>query len=280
MLSAGFTFSQSSLQDYAACPRRFRLRYLEGLEYPALESEPSEIYERHVREGQHFHRMAQQVLLGIPEQKVARSTGSPDLERWWQAFSSFYHTELFNAQELLPEVSLAAPLGRTRLLAKFDLLAADGDGRLRIYDWKTYRKRPREDRLAGRWQTRVYRALLVRAGAQFNGGNPVLPESCEMVYWFSNFPAKPARFQYTEAQFQLDWAALEKLVAEIMAAAAQKDQDRSFPLTDDQEQCAYCQYRSYCSRGVQAGDVELIEAEGLSEETFDLDFDQIGEIAF
>jgi len=34
-LPAPFTFSQSSLQDYYDCPRRFELRYLSRLIWPA-----------------------------------------------------------------------------------------------------------------------------------------------------------------------------------------------------------------------------------------------------
>ena len=35
------TLSQSSLQDYVDCARRFQLRYLDRLSYPAIESEPA-----------------------------------------------------------------------------------------------------------------------------------------------------------------------------------------------------------------------------------------------
>ena len=38
-----FAFSQSSLQDYMDCPRRFQLRYLDRLIYPAAESEPAPV---------------------------------------------------------------------------------------------------------------------------------------------------------------------------------------------------------------------------------------------
>ncbi len=54
----------------------------------------------------------------------------------------------------------------------------------------------------------------------------------------------------------------------------------SYPLTDDRAKCSYCPYRSYCDRGVQAGDVEQAEAETEADELFDVNFEQIGEIAF
>ncbi|MCZ7553427.1 MAG: PD-(D/E)XK nuclease family protein [Anaerolineales bacterium] len=40
-LPEGFHFSQTNLQDYRECPRRFKLRYMLGLAWPAIESEPA-----------------------------------------------------------------------------------------------------------------------------------------------------------------------------------------------------------------------------------------------
>src|SRR3990172_3561891 len=85
-IPAQFTFSQTSLQDYADCSRRFQLRYLDKLTYPAAESEPALENERHQQEGQYFHRLAQQYLLGIPAEKLARLANTPNLQRWWENF--------------------------------------------------------------------------------------------------------------------------------------------------------------------------------------------------
>ncbi len=273
-LPPSFAFSQASLQDYADCPRRFQLRYLERLVYPAAEAEPALENERRMKEGQAFHRLAQQFLLGIPLEKLTPLANTPDLARWWRHFSASQDIAALQAlQARYAELTLSAPLGDNRLTAKYDLIALTDDGRLLIYDWKTYRRRPRNEWLAVRWQTRVYRALLVVAGSQLNGGRPIVPEGCEMVYWFADFPEDPARFPYTTSQFQRDWNALTRLVDEIRSAS-------SYPQTEDRRMCAYCPYRSYCARGVQAGDVDLAEAEMETEALFDVDFEQIGEIAF
>jgi hypothetical protein len=122
-------------------------------------------------------------------------------------------------------------------------------------------------------QTRVYRALLVHAGAHLNNGLPFAPEQIEMVYWFSEFPNETARFPYTSAQYKRDWDLLAKLADEIQTASV-------YPLTDDRTKCLYCTYRSYCERGVRAGDMEGAEAEMEAEELFDVNFEQIGEIEF
>ena len=281
-----FAFSQSSLQDYFDCPRRFQLRYLDKLIYPAAETEPAMENERHQQEGQYFHRLAQQYLLGIPTEKLARLANTPDLRRWWENFIHAQNlTGLKELSGLYPEVTLSAPLGNLRLVAKYDLIALTQDEKIVIYDWKTYRKRPRNEWLSARWQTRVYRALLVAAGTQINGGKPIVPERCEMVYWFSNFPDDPARFPYNEAGYKRDWDALTRLTEDIQSAASRyhplkKERDSPYPLTDDRQKCAYCPYRSYCDRGIQAGDMDAIEAEMEAESLFDVNFEQIGEIEF
>ena len=47
-LPATFAFSQSSLQAYANCPRRFWLAYVEQLPWPALETKPFDAYEEQI----------------------------------------------------------------------------------------------------------------------------------------------------------------------------------------------------------------------------------------
>ncbi|GAB4455806.1 MAG: PD-(D/E)XK nuclease family protein [Anaerolineales bacterium] len=269
------TLSQSSLQDYVDCARRFQLRYLERLSYPAVEAEPALENEKHLQEGEYFHRLVQQYLIGIPSEQIAKLANTPNLQRWWENFLAnpdFRSLQDLGSLTLRPEATLSAPLGNYRLVAKYDLLAIE-NGKAAIYDWKTYRKRPRNEWLAARMQTRVYRALLVQAGAHLNGGKPFETEQIEMIYWFAEYPNEPARFTYTPAQYKRDWDLLVKLADEIAAAS-------SYPQTDDRTKCLYCPYRSYCDRGVQAGDVEQAEAEMEADELFDVNFEQIGEIAF
>jgi CRISPR/Cas system-associated exonuclease Cas4 (RecB family) len=267
------TLSQSSLQDYIDCARRFKLRYLDRLSYPAAETEPTLENEKHQQEGEYFHRLIQQHLIGIPAEQIAKFANTPNLQKWWENFQNDKDLSgLKDLKDLYPEATLSAPLGKHRLLAKYDLIAVQ-NGTATIYDWKTYRKRPRNEWLVARMQTRVYRALLVQAGAHLNNGKPFEPEQIEMIYWFADFPEDPARFPYKAAQFQRDWDTLLKLSEEVTSAS-------SYPLTEDRQKCLFCTYRSYCERGIRAGEMEQVEAEREAEELFDVNFEQIGEIAF
>jgi hypothetical protein len=269
-LPSPFSFSQSSLQDYSDCPRRFQLRYLEKLSWPAVESEPVAEYERRQQEGRQFHRLVQQHLLGLPPERLAELAPGPNLPRWWQNYlsvdfgmaGSTFHTEF----------SLSSPLGEHRLLAKYDLVAIRDEEAV-IYDWKTYARRPRDESLAARWQTRVYRALLARAGSHLSPNLALDPKRILMLYWFADFPSEPARFRYDPGQLRRDWSALETIVAEISSA-------KDFPLTDDRNMCRFCVFRSYCGRGQVAGNLRESEDESEGTAAFDLDFEQIGEVEF
>ena len=275
-----YSFSQSSLQDYADCPRRFQLRYIEQLSYPANEFEQAIENEKHQLEGQKFHRLIQQYLIGIPKENLTKMANTPNLERWWENFLRYSPTSLTNIARMHPEVTLSAPLGTFRLLAKYDLIALKDD-KVFIFDWKTYRRRPRNEWLSARWQTRVYRALLIAAGTKFNRGKPITPKRCEMIYWFANFPGEPSIFPYSDIQYKRDWDALIALTKEIKSAFNDSTSlTTSFPQTENRNTCIYCPYRSYCDRGVQAGDFENIDAEMDVDVSFDVKFEQIGEIEF
>lgn len=266
-----FTFSQSSLQDYTDCPRRFQLRYLEQLAWPAVETEPVMEYERRQKEGQIFHLMAQQFFIGLPAGKLSRLANTPDLVRWWNNFV----VHRFDIEGYAPysELVLTAPVGIYRLMAKYDLVAVKSGEKALIFDWKTYHKRPKDD-WATRLQTRVYRSLLVQAGAYLNDGKSFEPEQIEMIYWYPEFPSEPARFPYNTIQYQRDWDALTSLISEI-------GNHRHFPLVEDQKKCSYCPYRSFCNRGVGAGTMDENEAEmETAESELNFDFDQVAEIEY
>ncbi|HVM71654.1 MAG TPA: PD-(D/E)XK nuclease family protein [Anaerolineales bacterium] len=271
-LPHSFTFSQSSLQDYFDCPRRFQLRYIEHLAWPAIETEPVQEYERRQQAGQLFHRMVQQHMVGLPEDKLTRLANSPDLSRWWGNYLG-YKFEL-SGYVKYTELTLAAPVGSHRLLAKYDLVAMLPGKKALIFDWKTSHKRPRDEWMAVRMQTRVYRSLLVQAGAFLNESSPILPEQIEMIYWYADFPSEPTRFPYQTAQYRRDWDMLTHLIDEIT-------NQHTFPLTGDEKKCAFCPYRSYCDRGGKAGTWEEAEAEKeLADPDFNLNFEQIAEIEF
>jgi CRISPR/Cas system-associated exonuclease Cas4 (RecB family) len=268
-LPDSFTFSQSSLQDYTDCPRRFQLRYIEQLHWPAVETEPVKENEIRQQEGQLFHRLVQQHLIGIGPEKLNALANTANLERWWE---NFLHTDfkLVDSRKFT-ELTLSAPVGENRLMAKYDLVAVQPGGKVVIYDWKTYKKRPRDEWMAARLQTRVYQAMIVQARAYLNDGIPFEPEGVEMIYWYAETPSDPANFPYDTTLYKREWKTLTGLISEIK-------NHQHFPLTEDERKCAYCTYRSYCNRGIEAGNAE--EMEQITLTGTDANFEQIAEIEY
>ena len=274
-LPSDFQFSQASLQDYVDCPRRFQLRYVLQLAWPAQEVEPALENEQHMRQGAAFHRLIHRHTLGIPAEDLSRTVQDADLRRWWHNYLERRPEGLPKAR--FPEIVLSAPMGEHRLLAKYDLVAVEPGQRAVIVDWKTSRKRTKRKYLTERLQTKVYPYLLVRAGAHLDGGQPIAPEQNEMIYWFADYPEDPARFAYDVAQYEADGAYLTSLVEEIAGLG-----DTDFPLATQERRCKFCPYRSLCQRGVRAGTLDEIEDEVDVGDTFDvdIDFEQIAEIAY
>ncbi len=282
-LPQDFQFSQSNLQDFVDCRRRFQLRYLLKVAWPALESQPVQESERWMRQGARFHRMLQQAFTGIPLERISAQEMEPDLATWWANFQSRVPGLLgFDLQDLpqpalLPEISLAAPMGEFRVLAKYDLIFNRLPEKIVIVDWKTSRRALRREIQSARIQTQLYPLILVQSAARWNGGQALQPEQVEMLYWYAAEPDKLQRFTYDARQFERDQANMLSLIKEISLMP-----EDAFSMTSREEHCKYCVYRSLCDRGVSAGSLEAFEDElgepDVSE--FVLDFDQIAEIEF
>lgn len=251
MLPENFQFSQSNLQDYVECPRRFQLRYLTRLTWPAVEVEPILVKEAHMQRGTAFHQMVQQHLLGL---NLAPKAARDDvLGVWWANFLNYGLNDLPIQRHA--EKTLSIKLAGYPLIAKYDLIALDAE-RAVIVDWKTTHKRPTQAWLAARLQTRIYRYVLARAGAELNGGQMIAPSQITMRYWFANFPDEPLNLSYSTQQYQKEEADLSALIKQIEVEA---ERGGDFPLVADTRPCRFCQYRSLCGRGEYAG--EFIEAE-------------------
>jgi len=168
-------------------------------------------------------------------------------------------------------------MGSVCWLNKYDLILANEDSKLTIFDWKTSRKLPRKDWLMDRLQTRLYRYILAQAESALLRNIPIKPEQITMTYWFTASPETPVSLPYDPSLFEADRIYITNLISEIL-----EKEGKDFVRTSDLDKCRYCVYRSHCDRGVEAGDLETFEDFEMEPEDFDLDFDfeTIEEIKF
>ncbi|MEA3337714.1 MAG: PD-(D/E)XK nuclease family protein [Chloroflexota bacterium] len=285
-----FQFNQGNLQDFVDCQRRFQLRHLERLAWPAMEAEPARDNERRLQQGALFHRLVHQYFLGISADRLSRMDLDDEVAAWWGNFLA-HGPALSGVQH--PEITLSAPLAdaaggigyveaaERHLIAKYDLVVRAEDGRFSIFDWKTSHRPPSRSWLQQRLQSRVYPYLLVRAGAALNEGQPIAPDQIEMVYWFAKRPDHPERFRYSQQKFNEDQAYIHRLVEQIATASLN---DQPFPLVVGDKACRFCIYRSHCDRGQVAADLadfDMDDPDGPSD-SLDLsfDFENIAEIDY
>lgn len=276
-LPEDFVFSQSALQDFVDCPRRFELRYVMDVRWPAIESEPALEHEVNMLHGQEFHRLLHQHAVGIPAETLEKSISDPEIRAWWDRYLT-WQTQL--PAKRYPELTLTAPIGETMLMAKYDLVTRLPDSSFLIVDWKTG-KRSRRESLARRMQTLVYPYVLARAGDWLNDNQPISPERIRMVYWFAE-GGETMEFKLGEERLREDERQLNSIIESIAARF-------EFPLTHNHRHCRFCAYRSLCERGEQAGNLHedpVDDESGLEEEEVEkpaalaFDLDDIEEISF
>ncbi len=285
MLPNDFQFSQSSLQDFADCPRRFYLRYIRRVNYPAAISEPLEDVEAHMARGDAFHALAHGYLIGIDKDELAETITDDQLAVWWESWLRAGLRDL--PPNRTPEITLTAPLAGYRLIAKYDLIALDEHGRVVIADWKTSLNVPKRERLLDRLQTLVYRYVLVEAGHTLNDGKPITPDQVNMMYWFAVQPEHPILLGYDAVEHERTRALLTGMIKDIQRRC--EIGESAFELTNNLRRCDFCQYRSLDERGTMAGNFYTFGDDGMSvDEPTDFaddlppDFtlDQIAEIEF
>jgi CRISPR/Cas system-associated exonuclease Cas4 (RecB family) len=251
-LPPAFAFSQSSLQDFADCPRRFQLRYLLGQAYPAPLGKPLASLDRSLERGERFHRLMERHWRGIrlPERV------DPLVADLWQAFCANPPSDVpqaFRRVEFSVNVKPSWANG-ARLTAKYDLLAYDPDGDALIVDWKTSRRPPRAS-LERRLQTVLYPLLLVEAAPSLFGA-ALPPERVTLLYWFGEDGGETERFTYNGESYAADRAYISALLARLNALDVAE-----FPLTADLQHCRACQYRALCERDQVSGTFEPEDAD-------------------
>ena len=245
LLADNFIFSQNSLQNYVDCKRRFYLKEILQLQWPALESEPTRMLEERTTLGAEFHLLCNQYFSGVPELAIRESLDSPEILQWWDAF---IRLGLLPKPQLRPEKAITVPFLDYRLTVHYDLLSSDQDEHYIIYDWKTNLKQPQRATLGKRMQTIIY-PMVLQIFCEINNTVNSRPENIKMIYWYTVFPEHPIEFQYDQATYTSQKSELANLITEITRNGMD-----DFYLTEKLWHCKFCQYRSYCNRGEKAGE--------------------------
>lgn len=259
--------SAMSLKIFQLCPLRFKFRYLDGL-FLALPSAGTAEDRWAIERGEHFHLMARRYYAGLDPATLADPVEQQELDHWLSLLAGFLPRTFDRA--FYPELELRLNRPDMRLMAKFDLVVVDPDGRATIFDWKTERRMPRRKFLEQSFQTIIYRYMLCAAGGAYSPVGRFKPEQVQMIYWNPIYPHRWERLDYSEAQYRLDEEYLQRQIALILATPADR-----FLATPDRSVCARCEYQMLC-HGRRAEELELDDQEWLHDE--DLSWDRLPDL--
>lgn len=244
-LTPGFRFSQASLATAEVCPRRFYLRYLARVHWPAAHDPGGLAAEQGAARGRLFHHLLHQHHLGLDVAAEVEAQEDPRLSAWWQAFLEHPPSGL-PAGRAFAEVEVWVPLEAWWLRARFDRVVAAGSD-LCIVDWKT--GAPPEQGYLNTWQTLVYAYVATEGGGMFGDGGPVSPEQVALCYWQATRPAEVWWYRHNAAAHLEARARIVGLAEALSGLREEGD----FARTEDEKHCRRCEFRAYCGRGSAAG---------------------------
>ncbi len=213
------------------------------------------------------------MYLGMDRSILVKEGDEIELKIWIQNHLAV--PELWNFQKCFPETTLTATLSGYRIIAKFDLIAVTKNGDLLILDWKTSKRKPHRFFLQNRLQTRIYPWVLYRSLQKLFPGVKYQPSQISMIYWFADYPGDKEQFSYDQARLDENKEFLSTLIGSISATPIE-----GFYKTTDERICRFCSYRSYCERGLEAGNLSELDNISSAEDLLNVSFSDVEEIQF
>jgi len=241
-LSEGFVFTQHSLETFCTCPMKFRLRYVENLNWKTVTDRGAQ---RRLRLGSSFHLLARRYFMGIDCEPSKGDEDFEKLSKWIIALKRNF--PLREGFKFLPEYRLRMTGSSLNLEANLDLLII-GEGEAHIWDWKTGSRQvsPLSRRTAGKlassYQTMVYMFVLKEQSEHLEVLKPG-SKKISMHYWDPESEAVLAEITYSCGMHEKFGQTLRQLIDSI------KNYDYAgFNREHYVKSCRRCEFNAWCAR--------------------------------
>ena len=166
MIEQPLVLTQSALRDFAECPRRFQLRYLQQLPWPQAPVYGDTAVA--TTRGREFHRLLERHFLGIPTDEDVLS--DPVLRGWWTSICA----ERPGVPRRSALAGARADHPRRRSFPQWPFRPTDCLGNRRQGDGTPLRleNQPPAARksCSHDWQTRLYLGMLAQSGSALTEG--------------------------------------------------------------------------------------------------------------
>ncbi len=220
-----FLYSQSSLDTFLTCNRKFKYQYIDSIRWGEIEEELAEKFKK----GEKFHTLAERYFSGIP-------TGEEFLEEedLKEYFNNLKDTFLINKDyEYKAEYEIRYRNDNIKLMARYDLIVFKKDS-VEIWDWKTGNKKLQEKYQKEKLQTKIYLYLLKE-----KLGDKVKAENISMNYWQPQYKNDWVTINYSDEMHSRNKKELKELMKDIL-------EEEKFEMTENKKACQYCDFKKIC----------------------------------
>ncbi|MBQ6520251.1 MAG: PD-(D/E)XK nuclease family protein [Anaerolineaceae bacterium] len=247
--------SQSQITEYERCQRLYYLKHIRKLAWPYI-AKTSDVTDK----GSKFHKLVNDLYMGIPADMLCRSIDDAVVSDWFYAFCK--NNPLQGYKNIATETERSFVSFGIIWFGKFDA-AAEKNGKLEIFDWKTSKKKRSAAEYLSSPQTRLYRLIAKESSKK------LLPEDISMTYWFPQYPEEPIRLSYSTEAYESDLKWLKEKSAGMTA-----EEEYCYSKQENAKICSSCAYSTYCHSagfcGTPVSEEYDEQEEDIEDEMFDM----------
>ncbi len=249
-------FSQTQIQDYMLCPRRYFLSHIQKITWPEPLSPSFQKIEESNRQGKAFHLFLNRLIQGVSYKELVSQVYETELNLWLKNFKKY--NPLPENAKIFSEVELSAIYKEILWIGYIDA-AAFLPGKIQIYDWKTSRNIGDPNVLVKSPQTRLYCFLSMLNHENYkNYCGSITPDQIEMIYWYARFPSNPIHLPYSPELFEKDLIYFKDMAEKLC-----HENRTDYPQTIQRNNCHVCRFQTYCFKETD------FEQDGLDDDFLD-----------
>lgn len=237
-----FVYSQNSLNTFKSCPKKFKYKYIDKINWKFDDVYSRDYYEG-LKKGRDFHLLCERYFNKIP---VGYNIDKK-FEFWLNKVKKIIPIE--EDKIYLPEYEVRSRILESNLLAKYDLIVIGKDS-IEIWDWKTESNNSNYKNIENRMQTIVY-MFLAREVIQKIYNMDIDIENISMNYFRIKLDEKPIKVKYSEAKHLKNKETIENYIKTIEKIDFDKD------VRKNEFHCKYCEFNKLCNN--QAINYKLIQ---------------------
>ncbi|PAB58722.1 PD-(D/E)XK nuclease family protein [Anaeromicrobium sediminis] len=228
-----FHYSQNSLNTFKQCPLKFKLKYMDNINFKKDE----EGYYENIETGLNFHLLCNRYFLGIDTSIGEHTKDKEKLEIWVKSLKS--NIPINKDYTYLSEYTIRMAKDHMRLQANYDLIILKEDT-IEIWDFKTESRKPIYRDLEKRIQTVVYMYVLME---NLNlVGKHIQISNLKMIYYNPQYEDHLIEINYDEFKHEENYKNIKYIIDRINEYDFQGEFNKSLY----GKYCNYCEFERIC----------------------------------